>query len=183
MTQRINSLGQSLLEVAMAVGVVIVVVTALTTVTLNGLRNSQFAQNQSQATKLAQDALEKVRTIRDREGMVNSSATTWSGFFPVNCAISDCYFQLGVQTTDGSSCTNTVPLPTNTPSCLKSYGSFLLASEQLLNKFTRTIQIHYSNISSPCAADQKKVMVTVSWQDASGKHQSYLETILGKIGC
>lgn len=58
--------GNSLLEVLVAATVGVLVVTALTFATIFSIRNARFAQNSAQATKLAQEGLEKVRTQRDR---------------------------------------------------------------------------------------------------------------------
>lgn len=62
----INQEGNSLLEVLVASTVGVLVVTALTFATIFSIRNARFAQNSAQATKLAQEGLEKVRTQRDR---------------------------------------------------------------------------------------------------------------------
>ena len=56
--------GQSLLELVVSVGLLVVVVTALAVTMINGLRNSQFSQNQSQATKLAQEGLDGVKNVK-----------------------------------------------------------------------------------------------------------------------
>jgi DNA-binding NarL/FixJ family response regulator len=45
-------------------GVAIIVVGALTFATIASLRNAQFSQNQAQATKLAQEGLEKVKSLK-----------------------------------------------------------------------------------------------------------------------
>src|SRR5258708_4225759 len=58
-------IGQSLLEVVVLIGLALVIVTGLTVVTINGLKNTQFSQNQAQATRFAQDAVDCVRSIKD----------------------------------------------------------------------------------------------------------------------
>src|SRR5258708_13629327 len=56
-------LGQSLLEVTLALGILIIILCAITIVTINVLRNSQFSNNHAQPTKLPQDGLNKAKTI------------------------------------------------------------------------------------------------------------------------
>lgn len=62
--------GQSLVEVLVALAVATVVIVALIIVVLTSLKNSQFAQNQSKATKYAQEAMDGVLAVRDRDGKV-----------------------------------------------------------------------------------------------------------------
>lgn len=67
--------GQTLIELIVVIAVIIVVVAALTFATIASLRNANFSQNQAQATKLAQEGLEKVRILRDRD---TTGAGIWS---------------------------------------------------------------------------------------------------------
>lgn len=57
--------GQSLLEAVVAVGLVIVIATALISATTTGLKNSQSGKLRSKAVVLAQDGLELSRKLRD----------------------------------------------------------------------------------------------------------------------
>lgn len=175
--------GQTLLEITISLGVAVVVVTALTIVTISGLRNSQFAQNQATATKLAQDWLEQVRSMRDQNATVCDpirgvynwndlvtglySSSPWNN----NCGSSACYYV--VRTNPPTGCTgnpNTttatllIPVTQNTPD---TQGSF-----------TRIVSIQ--NYGIPPDPRQKKVTSTVSWNDFSGPHSSILETILSQ---
>jgi len=68
--------GQSLIEVLAALGVVVLVILALVTVTTISIRNATFAKNQSLATSYAQEAIEKIREYRDQN--------SW-GDFVANC--------------------------------------------------------------------------------------------------
>lgn len=60
--------GQSLLELVVSMAVAILVLGSLAFAIITSLRNAQFASRQTQSTKLAQEALEKVRSLRDRGG-------------------------------------------------------------------------------------------------------------------
>lgn len=86
--------GQSLIEVLIALTVTIVMIVALIAFVLTGLKNAQLAQNQSKATKYAQEALEKIKAIRDRNGQVvfaySTLACTWSGCIRGVDASNDC---------------------------------------------------------------------------------------------
>ena len=92
-----QSKGQTLLELIVVVTVGIVIVAALTFIIIFSLRNADLAKNQTQATKLAQEAVEKVRSIRDTDGGVTFVAATkfsdlWAITLSSSC--SPCYFNL-----------------------------------------------------------------------------------------
>lgn len=59
--------GQSLIEVLAALGVVVLVILALITVTTISIRNATFAKNQSLATSYAQELIEEARNLRDSD--------------------------------------------------------------------------------------------------------------------
>lgn len=157
--------GQSLMELVVVVVVIIIVVAALTFATIASLRNASFSQNQAQATKLAQQGIERLRSLRDRD-------TSGSGWFPTSCEISipqtcpatqascpagNCYFffnTAGVLTPGTSA--NSEPIPPG--------------------NFKR--QFFIEDIATE---EQKKVTVVVTWIDFSGPHESRLTTILRKI--
>jgi len=61
---RFNS-GQSLLEIIVAVGVAVLLITGLVVGTSVSLRTSQYGQRRSQATKYAQEGIEILRSLRD----------------------------------------------------------------------------------------------------------------------
>lgn len=77
--------GQSLLEVVIALAVIIIIVGALTFATISSIRNGQVAKAHAQATKLAQEGIEWVRTGRDRNQCITmassgaSSINSWNG--------------------------------------------------------------------------------------------------------
>lgn len=169
--------GQSLLEMVILIGFALVIVTGLTIVTINGLKNSQFSQNQTQAAGLAQEAIDCVRSIRAKNRPVNfisvsdtyywydrespgQSNQIWDRSLP------GIYFSIS---TSGNSCNGLVQsgLSDNSDSSLSSG----------FNKtFVRKIYIsdYYNN------SNQKKVDVSVSWIDISGTHQSQITTLLSR---
>lgn len=183
--------GQSLLEITISIGVAIIIIMALTVITITGLRNSQFAQDQVQATKYAQDWLEQVRVIRDRDGYVyinsgsSSTPTSWSTSGWTGCGpVPGCSFTIGTFISGSPSfCSTVLPSSTALP-CLYSPTSTQPISGTV---FSRTITIRDCNAKPPppildpdpkCIGKQRKVTVVVSWSDASGMHDSQLSTIL-----
>lgn len=170
--------GQSLMEVIIAATVGILVVSALTFATIFSLRNAGFAKTSAQATKLAQEGIERVRTGRNRNaaitgnfrigenlitswnGDANGDGALWGAQINGNC-IPNCYFNV----TNQSVLNYLGPWPTM-PS----------GAEPIPPLFKRVV------ILSDDAnwQTQKKVTVIVTWTDSSGPHESKLTTILGK---
>jgi len=186
--------GQSLVEVIVASVVGIFVVSALTFTTIFSLRNANFAKTSAQATKLAQEGVESVRTGRDRNRAITGlggDPTSWDGSSSSTCSGSDaksdsiwCY-QID------STCSNQL-----NPNCyfnviskgdvtnigvlnnLGNGSSIPTLAEQIPPNFRRVV------ILSDTAADyttQKKVTVIVTWTDFAGSHESRLITILRKL--
>src|SRR5689334_17998405 len=99
----INQKGQTLLELIVVMAVSVIITGALVFAIISSLRNAQFAKNQAQATKLAQEEIEKVRSLRDRRTtfpayqMGNRTIDSWADqdFWDVqisqNC-LPNCYF-------------------------------------------------------------------------------------------
>lgn len=57
--------GQTLIEVVVAVGAAVVIITALTTLIINSVNNGQISRNQNLATQYASEGIEDMRQIRD----------------------------------------------------------------------------------------------------------------------
>lgn len=72
MKQKISK-GQSLVEVLASLGMVILIVAALVNLVTASLRSSNYAKTAAQANKFAQEAIEWVRSLRDR-------ADDWDSF-------------------------------------------------------------------------------------------------------
>lgn len=159
-----NQRGQSLLEIVITIGVIMVVISGLAITTINGLKNSQFSKNQVQATKLAQEALTKVKVIRNLDYAVSgpSPATKWSELWAMNLGAA-CSGQ----------CRYILKEPVNSTLIWLQFQS-ADTKEPLADGFQRQI------IIEDFIANQKKVTVGVIWSDYSGTHQSQLVTILAK---
>lgn len=93
--------GQSLLEVLIALGVLVLVVIALMGATTDSLRNVQFSRDKALATRYVQEAVETYRTYRNDSGWsalvsgCETKGTIWSPSLPtrfdwtVDCYIPD----------------------------------------------------------------------------------------------
>lgn len=172
MSRRISESGQSLVEVLVVLAVATVVMVALVIVIVVGLRNAQFAQNQARATKYAQEAIEQVKAVRDRNGRVNFIpqknvfADLWEIYMVAENSCADalgvpsgCYFTLG----DGPSLDIT------------AYGGSQSVGENFLRQIVFEDE---GNILPPNYKTEKRVTVKVIWKDSSGSHESNLQTLL-----
>lgn len=158
--------GQSLIEVVITLMIATVVIGALAIATIVGIRNAQFSQNQTQATKMAQAAMEQVRANRNRNSPViltYASGTTatftdlWTVQLNSTCG-GPCFFKLNSDGSLTSTSTN--------------------SKEDIGNGFSRQVLIEDANTTY---TQEKKVSVKVLWTDTSGQHQSQLQTILTKL--
>ena len=169
-----NNRGQTLLEVIVVIAVGVIIIGALVFVTISSLRNASTAKNQAQATKLAQEGLEKVRASRDRNGTIDSFSggngwdsanNLWTNNLSNDICIpagSNCYLAL-----NSSGNLIFVAFSSTTPS---------IGGEQIGN-FTRFVIL--SDDSN--FAQWKIVEALVYWRDFAGTHESKMKTILRKI--
>lgn len=134
------SKGQSLVEVVIALGVVVVLAVSLVAASLVTQRSARSAKNNTQATKLVQQGIENLRIFRDRQGF---SAL----------ANDNCWVLINTSDTDVGNWKLA-----NTPSA-PCPESILLAE----TTFRRSIKIE-----NGANSNQKKVTVEVTWVDSSG---------------
>lgn len=71
--------GQTLMELVVGIGLVTIVAGAIAIVTVNSLRNAQYAKNQVIATKKAQENIEKVRIIKNNNFGVCTQSNIQAG--------------------------------------------------------------------------------------------------------
>ena len=142
-------LGQSLIEVVIAMAVIVGLAVALVTTTLVVQKASRTAKNNTQATKLVQQNIEQVRVYRDRKGYASIP--------------------------DGGSC---YTLSSGDPDPLSWFFSASFdcsgSGQQITlgkTNFDRKIKIETD-------ASTKKVTVTVSWTDSGGTQSVSNQTIL-----
>lgn len=168
--------GQSLLELVVGVGLIGIVVSALAIVSFSSLRNTQFSKNQIQATKLAQEHLEIVRTIKNSNlgvclfGQSTSACSTWEeiwsvnfGTYPSSCIAGCTYRIINSCYTTSAGLKNLCLRYTNSTTQLGTSGRF-----------------SYQIILEDEGTGQKKATSLVYWSDASGQHSSNLTTVFGR---
>lgn len=190
--------GQTLMELIVVILVSILVIGALVFATIASLRNAQFAKNQAQATKLAQEGIELVRAGRDRNLSINISSTavsSWNGNSTSTCTgasdiKSDSIWCYKIYDGCGSGIAGTacyfklIPISgirNGTINYLISSRAFPISGTEDVygdGKFNRVIAI---NDDFNTYKVQKTVTVIVRWKDFSGPHESKLITILRKI--
>lgn len=169
--------GQTLIEVVVASTVGILVVAALTFATIFSLRNANFAKNSALATKLAQEGIEKVRSIRD-QGQVDSISNfsissnvvnswknqyLWSNQITTVCPTNNCYFNIVNSSLQFLNESDDIPSNAEDP-----LGD---------GKFQRVVILSDDDSFEV----QKTATVIVRWKDAAGAHDSKLTTILRKL--
>lgn len=179
-----NESGQTLLELVVVVAVSVMVVGALVFATIASIRNAQFAKNQAQATKLAQEAIEKVRTARDRNQCISiENVNSWNG------NNTDC----------GGTSKESIWNYLINGNCEKQEPNLSTKCYFKLEPTGRLINIGFSVESFPTSQSElipadkpvfrraiilsddpngKKVTAIVKWSDFSGEHESRLTTIL-----
>ena len=173
--------GQTLIELIVVIAVSVIVVGALVFAIIASLRNAQFSKNQSQATKLAQEGIEKVRSIRDRDGDIYTTITypqssptrnisKFSELYTVNISHNicntvngdgPCYFYF-------------------TDTGVLNQGA--VTNTEAIENFNRQLLLSDVNTGTPPSYQViKTVTVVVNWTDFSGPHESRLTTILRKL--
>lgn len=132
--------GQSLIEVVVAVGIVAVAVVALVSAIIFTQKTARSANLQTQATKLAEESIEQIRVVRDRRGFS----------YLVN---DSCWKLVITDPADPTTWNFSNTAPNICPEII-SLGNIA---------FSRSIKIEDGSNSR-----QKKVTITVSWQESGG---------------
>jgi hypothetical protein len=178
-----KELGQSLLELTISLGLMLIVVSILAINTVNGLKSSQFSKNQALATGYSQEGIEAVKSAKNRNCRVDlilPSATSkywfdttgdssiWSGT-PSGDSFTGAYVirYFNINNYDKVPCFITEVDP--------SSKSITLANNPA---FKRVISIENDNSTGIRLPARKKITSTVLWSDLSGDHQSNLVTII-----
>lgn len=174
--------GQSLMELVIGLGLISVIIGAIAVVTVNTLMNTQFSKNQVLATRMAQENLEKIRTIKKLNFGVCTKAdvdaggtkcSTWEDIWAATFGTvsSGC-------TTSATGCT--FNLENNCTLYSGEVKSFCLRYSTVRaidpgGVFSSQVIIEDETVS------QKRVTSKVFWLDPSGEHSSYLVTVLTRI--
>lgn len=193
--------GQSLAEVIIAATVGILVVSALTFATIYSLRNATYAKTAAQATKLAQEGIETVRSGRDRSSAITgnfqiggNTITSWNGDssetgaiwnyqISGNCGDSAatpptyCYFNID-NSNDNYGRLQYLTAAPSIPSGVEPIGQFKRVV--ILSDNSSTVRLP-DGTTVPSYQVQKTVTVIVRWTDFASTRESKLVTILRKL--
>lgn len=169
--------GQSLLEVTVLVGLALITVTGLVIVTINGLKNSQYSQNQAQATKLAQQGMDQVKGMVSRNCAVNiggsylwfNSKTNGTDLVWAKDWSTSPKFRI----TNYNGCSDASPGLTQTTAANPDDINQLTTGGIFIRDITMSDD---SSCTQPTSC--KVLTVRVFWTDYSGDHESKLVTIL-----
>lgn len=145
-----NFKGQSLIEVVIGMGIATLLTVALVSTAIYTQKLAKSAKNNAQASKLVQQSIEQVRTVRDRNGF---SAISANGCYKVDSASWNLVLLAGCSSPEIANPSH----PAGDPD------------------FLRTIAI--ANGTNP---DQKMVTVTAAWTDSSGNRTVTNTTFLSK---
>jgi Tfp pilus assembly protein PilV len=147
--------GQTLIEVIVAVGLVVLVLLTLVSALTLAIRNNQFAKDQVLARNRSREALEWLRSLRDQIG--------WDSF-------------LAMVESDGSPvtyCLDSIPSDSGASVNLSNQA----CSQSDLIPGTKYIrELVLTTISN----EQIEAMVTVEWTEGGKDHQSQSTLILRK---
>ena len=178
MNNYLNQKAQSILELVIGLGLIVVVVGAIAIVTTNSLMSTQYSKNQVLATKLAQGYLEKVRTIKNS----NYFVCLETDIYPVCSTWDDIWYTNFGTITDGCTTGCTFVVESNKDNCpTNSSGATPLCLKYSASRSSTATGFSGQIIIEDETTNQKRVTSRIYWTDASGEHSSYLVTVLTRI--
>lgn len=173
-----NFKGQSLMELVIGIGLVAIVVSAISILVISSLRNSQFSEKQLLANNIASQNLEKVRTIKNSNFGVCLQNQGPSAVPPTNCSKWEDLWAVDLGTAIScAGCTFEIiancPVGANTttPLCLQ-----YRASRVTVGNLQSQIIIEDEGNGD----NEKKVTSRAFWTDSTGEHSSELITVLSR---
>lgn len=173
--------GQTLIELVISIGLILIIITGVTILTVNGLKNSQFSRNQVQATKLAQEGIEKMRTIRDNSFTIcgwvgNATQPPPNGLWGAGCPAGCRY--LIKETAGTCNSTATSALWINYTPSTSTVDTINIGGVNFKRSVTVT---DTTDLNGVATAFVKNIDVIVTWTDSSGTHDSKVSTQLSRI--
>lgn len=174
--------GQTLIELIISIALILIIITGVTILTVQGLQNSQFSRNQVQATKLAQEGIEKIRTIRDNNFTVcgwvgNATQPAPNGLWGANCPVPGCRYLIypseSVCDTGATSSLWINYMPNTAITETLNISGVVFKRSVLVTNATDLTGASNTNV--------KNIDVIVSWTDSSGTHESKVSTQLSRI--
>lgn len=140
-----KNFGQTLIELIMALGMGVLIVIAIVGGVVTAGRNSQFAKNQSLATRYAQEGVELIRSQRDKLG--------WSTFKTSFGGQPQCISAAGVFTVLSDGCSQIASIFTRS-------AAFDVDATGL--KLTVTVTVTWEDSSG--THNSKQTTVLTSWE-------------------
>lgn len=176
-----NHRGQTLIELVISIALILIIITGVTILTVKGLQNSQFSRNQVQATKLAQEGIEKMRTIRDNSFTIcgwagNATQPPPNGLWGAGCP-SGCRYLIK-QTVGTCNNTDTTVLWINYTPSTSTTDTINVSGVD----FKRSVVVtDTTDLTGTSTAFVKNIDVVVTWTDSSGTHDSKVSTQLSRL--
>lgn len=146
--------GQSLIEVIVSVGIAVILAIALISAGLISNKTARSARDNTQATKLAEQAIEQIRVFRDRQGYGA-------------LAVGTCY-------TLNTSASDPASWNLSTASC--PAGESIMLNNTV---FVRMFSIADASTVTP-PASKRLITVTVSWNESGGTQTVTNQTIFSQ---
>lgn len=135
-----SQIGQTLIEVLVALSVISIIVTSITIAVITSLNNAEFVKNQNLATEYAQQGMEEIRFMR------NTNYTSFTGLNGQYCL--------------KDTCTQIVP---SSQDCGTLGGNNCGSNVSTI--FDREVDVYSGNVvQNPCKYGTS-VTSTVSWAD------------------
>lgn len=147
--------GQTLIEVIVAIGLVVLVLITLVSALTLAIRNNQFAKDQVLARNYARESLEWLRSLRNQ--------MEWSSFYDMIVA-------------DAPPVTYCLPTLPATTTLAQALGNTVCSATDIIpsTRYQRSI------LFTAPATDEVDAVVTVQWIDGGKTHQSQSTLILRK---
>lgn len=179
MLTKFKQSGQSLLEITITLGISVVIILAIAITTIQGLLSSQLSQNQTQATKYAQEGLEKIRLLKTSNVGITIRDLGQTYFWVADAPATSLIWNLNVLNvlTEGDlktvfefppNCVGLQCVPVNVDSQNDPGEQVPFPNGRFYRKITMV----------KSADNSLKVTAVVTWKDVSGDHESRLVTVL-----
>lgn len=162
-----NKLSKSfgLIEVVVAIGILLLIIGAVTTLGVLSVRGTVIARNRTEAYQIAQEAMEVIKARRDWvwDNWNEIAGVTWANFWDSTSNISGAFNEINeIKNNLESNC-----LYIDHSTAALSETSCSTSSPPSGTRFTRSINFDdvTSSVSSALSGLIYRVTVTVSWND------------------
>ena len=180
--------GFTLVEVLVAISILLTAIAATMGVLANGSKVGNASDNQTIATYIAMDGVEKVRAIRDRNLLHNLSSQTQSDWLKsvdnlclnnnLKCYVdSDAFNYANLQNNSNQTIIKPCPGSNCSPLIFNSNRGYITSQfDSTRSIFTR--EIYFAEVTTLGQDQAIKVIVRVEWQNPSGDQELMVVEIL-----